>query len=100
MNNEQDYVSKILGLVEEYSRIKYKSAEFIPGKTTIPPSGKVLGADELKYMTESVLEGWLTGGRFNTKFEKRFSRYVGASNTLTVNSGSSANLLALSSLTF
>lgn len=65
----------------------------------IPASGKVLDSDELCAMIDSSLDMWLTAGRFNDKFEKEFAKFLGAKFALTTNSGSSANLLALSALT-
>jgi len=65
----------------------------------VPPSGKVMGATELKYMVDASLDGWLTTGRFNRKFEKKLSEFIGIKHLITVNSGSSANLVAFSTLT-
>ena len=65
----------------------------------VPPSGKVIGAAELKNMVEASLDGWLTTGRFNDAFEKRLADFLGVQFVLTTNSGSSANLLAFSALT-
>lgn len=67
--------------------------------TYIPASGKVLGADELCNMIDASLDMWLTTGRFNDAFEKKFAEYLGVKYALSTNSGSSANLLALSALT-
>ena len=72
---------------------------FQPGITTIPPSGKCLDNSEIKFMIEASLDGWLTTGRFNDMFEKKLSEYLGVNYCLTVNSGSSANLVAFSTLT-
>ncbi|NBY65242.1 MAG: lipopolysaccharide biosynthesis protein RfbH, partial [Betaproteobacteria bacterium] len=65
----------------------------------VPPSGKVLGAEELKNMVEASLDGWLTSGRFNAEFEKKLAAFIGIKHLITVNSGSSANLVAFSTLT-
>lgn len=65
----------------------------------LPVSGKVLGVEELSNMVDASMDMWLTTGRFNDEFEKRFAEYLGVKYSLTVNSGSSANLLALSALT-
>ena len=65
----------------------------------IPPSGKCLGESELLNMIDASLDMWLTSGRFNKEFEEKFSKYLGVKYALTTNSGSSANLLALSALT-
>ena len=90
---------QILELVEQYSALQYAAKPFQAGTSVIPPSGKVLGAAELKNMVEASLDGWLTAGRFNEAFEKRFAEFVGVPYALTTTSGSSANLLALSALT-
>ena len=65
----------------------------------VPPSGKVLGAEELELMVEASLDGWLTTGRFNEAFEQKLARFLGVRHLFTVNSGSSANLVAFSTLT-
>jgi CDP-6-deoxy-D-xylo-4-hexulose-3-dehydrase len=71
----------------------------VPGKSVVPVSGKVIGAKELQLMVEASLDGWLTTGRFNTMFEQRLAKYIGVKHLITVNSGSSANLVAFSTLT-
>ena len=75
---------------------KYK---FIPGKTVIPPSGKLIGFEETKNIILSAFDGWLTTGRFNQEFQEKLANFLKVKNLVTVNSGSSANLLAFSSLT-
>ncbi len=65
----------------------------------LPPSGKLLGEEELLNMIDASLDMWLTTGRFNNQFEEEFAKYLGVKHCLTVNSGSSANLVALSALT-
>jgi CDP-6-deoxy-D-xylo-4-hexulose-3-dehydrase len=90
---------QILDLVEQYSALQYAAKPFSAGSSVIPPSGKVLGAAELKNMVEASLDGWLTTGRFNEAFEKRFAEFVGVPYALTTTSGSSANLLAFTALT-
>lgn len=90
---------QIAELVERYAELQLAPAAFEAGRDAVPPSGKVIGAGELKNMTEAVLDGWLTTGRFNQAFEKRLARYLGRRGVLTTNSGSSANLLAFSALT-
>ncbi|AKO64541.1 lipopolysaccharide biosynthesis protein RfbH [Methylophilales bacterium MBRSG12] len=89
----------ILQLIKSYSDIKYANNTFIAGETFIPPSGKILDYEELMFMTDSVLDGWLTTGRFNNEFEDKLSNFLGVKHLLTTNSGSSANLLAFSALT-
>lgn len=91
---------KILQLVDVYAEAQTSEINsFEPGKTIIPPSGKVIGAGEMKNMVEASLDGWLTAGRFNDAFEKALAKYVGVSYAITVNSGSSANLAAFAALT-
>ena len=72
---------------------------FVPGVTPVPVSGKVIGKEEIKNMIEASLDGWLTTGRFNKVFEKKIADAVGAKIAITVNSGSSANLVAFMTLT-
>jgi len=91
--------NNILDLVNNYSNINFKEKEFIPGISEVPVSGKVIGATELKNMVEASLDGWLTTGRFNQKFEEELANFLGVKCLLTVNSGSSANLIAFSTLT-
>ena len=97
--NQDKIRQQIAQLVDEYAAIQYAPKVFEPGTTVIPPSGKVLDAAELKNMVEASLDGWLTTGRFNEAFEKRLSEYLGVKFLLTTNSGSSANLLAFTTLT-
>jgi CDP-6-deoxy-D-xylo-4-hexulose-3-dehydrase len=91
--------NKILDLVNNYSDINFREKEFIPGVSDVPVSGKVIGASELRNMVEASLDGWLTTGRFNENFEEKLSNFLGIRCLLTVNSGSSANLIAFSTLT-
>ena len=90
---------KISKLVKEYADLQYAKKEFKPGRSIVRVSGKVLGAKELQYMVNASLDGWLTSGRFNRKFEKALSDFIGIKHVITVNSGSSANLVAFSTLT-
>jgi CDP-6-deoxy-D-xylo-4-hexulose-3-dehydrase len=90
---------EISKLVEKFAQEVYTPKPFVPGKMMIPPAGKVIGAKELQMMVEASLDGWLTTGRFNDQFEKRLAQYLGVKHVLTTNSGSSANLLALTALT-
>jgi CDP-6-deoxy-D-xylo-4-hexulose-3-dehydrase len=98
-NNILEIRNEILGLVNDYSNINFKQKEFIPGVSDVPVSGKVIGDLELKNMVEASLDGWLTTGRFNEQFEKKLANFLGTKCLLTVNSGSSANLVAFSTLT-
>ena len=90
---------KILGLVREFATESLARGAFRPGETAVPPAGKVLNADDLASMVDASLDGWLTTGRFNQAFEERLAAYLGVAHARTTNSGSSANLLALSALT-
>lgn len=81
----REYYSKVYGVEKVFDYI--------------PPSGKLLGIEELENMIDATLDMWLTAGRFNDKFEKEFAKYLDIKYSLTTNSGSSANLLALSALT-
>jgi CDP-6-deoxy-D-xylo-4-hexulose-3-dehydrase len=90
---------QIVDLVQQYADVRYAPKPFIPGVTPVPVSGKVIGAQELKLMVEASLDGWLTTGRFNAAFEERLARFLGVKHLITVNSGSSANLVAFSTLT-
>ena len=88
----------IFKLVKQYAKEKYRPTEFVPGQTPVPVSGKVLDSDDLINLVDSSLEGWLTTGRFNTQFEKEILKFLDAKVAITVNSGSSANLVALTTL--
>ncbi|CAN5404516.1 lipopolysaccharide biosynthesis protein RfbH [soil metagenome] len=93
--------SAILQMVGEYARTATPHAPrpFVPGESVVPVSGKVYGAHDMQMLVDSSLDFWLTTGRFNAAFEERLSARLGVRHALTTNSGSSANLLALSSLT-
>jgi len=88
-------------MVGEYARTAAPHAPtpFVPGESAVPVSGKVYGAHDMQMLVDSSLDFWLTTGRFNAAFEERLSARLGVRHALTTNSGSSANLLALSSLT-
>jgi CDP-6-deoxy-D-xylo-4-hexulose-3-dehydrase len=90
---------KISKLVDEYAAISLAKQPFMPGLSVVPPSGKLMGSLELKNMVAASLEGWLTTGRFNAEFEIRLANFIGIKHLITVNSGSSANLVAFSTLT-
>jgi CDP-4-dehydro-6-deoxyglucose reductase, E1 len=91
--------AEIAKLIEEYAGIAFAHQDFLPGVHLVPPSGKKIGVEELKFLVEASLDGWLTAGRFNEEFEERLAAFLGVGYVLTVNSGSSANLLALNTLT-
>jgi CDP-6-deoxy-D-xylo-4-hexulose-3-dehydrase len=91
--------SQINELVQQYADIAYAPKPFVAGQTAVPVSGKVIGTKELQLMVEASLDGWLTTGRFNAMFEERLAKFLGVKYLITVNSGSSANLVAFSTLT-
>ncbi|WP_018403791.1 lipopolysaccharide biosynthesis protein RfbH [Marinobacter gelidimuriae] len=97
--NPQEIRQEISKLVELYASTELAPKAFVPGESVIPPSGKVIGARELQLMVEASLDGWLTTGRFNAEFEEKLAGFIGVNHLLTVNSGSSANLVAFSTLT-
>jgi len=74
--NEAQLREEILALVGRYSEIVHAQKPFVPGKSVIPASGKVVGSNELKLMVEASLDGWLTTGRFNTAFERRLAQFL------------------------
>jgi CDP-6-deoxy-D-xylo-4-hexulose-3-dehydrase len=78
-----------------YAAVVMTPQAFVPGRTPVPPAGKVIGARELELLVESSLDGWLTAGRFNVAFERKLGTYLGRKHVRTTNSGSSANLLAM-----
>ncbi len=90
--------TQIMALADEYSELAYPPLAFSMEKPSVPVSGKVVGAPELRNLIDSSLDLWLTTGRFNDEFEKKLGEFIGARFCLTVNSGSSANLTATSAL--
>jgi CDP-6-deoxy-D-xylo-4-hexulose-3-dehydrase len=98
-NLKQKLRAQIAALVEDYAAIALAPTSFRAGETPVPPSGKLIGSEELKLMVEASLDGWLTTGRFNEEFEKTLAAFLGVKYLITVNSGSSANLVAFSALT-
>ncbi|MDR7091068.1 lipopolysaccharide biosynthesis protein RfbH [Cellvibrio fibrivorans] len=90
---------EIAKLVQQFAEQTTAPKAFVPGESAIPPSGKVVGAREMQLMVEASLDCWLTTGRFNTEFEKKLAEFLGVKYLLSVNSGSSANLVAFSTLT-
>jgi len=99
MKTAEELRLEIADLVQEFADLKYTEKTFKPGRSVVPPSGKVISSTELQYMVDASLDGWLTTGRFNRKFEKELSDFIGIKYLITVNSGSSANLVAFATLT-
>jgi CDP-6-deoxy-D-xylo-4-hexulose-3-dehydrase len=91
--------SKILELVKEYCEQEHSKKKFIPGESVVPVSGKVYDYTDMSNLVEASLDFWLTTGRFNREFEKSLAKFIGVQHALTCNSGSSANLLAVTALT-
>jgi CDP-6-deoxy-D-xylo-4-hexulose-3-dehydrase len=91
--------AQIAELVQQYADITLAPKPFVPGESAVPVSGKVMGARELQLLVEASLDGWLTTGRFNDEFEAALAKRLGVRYAITVNSGSSANLVAFSTLT-
>ena len=88
----------ILDLVGHYAREHHAAKPFVAGQSPVPVSGKVYGEADMRSLVDSALDFWLTTGRFNDAFEAKLAARLGVKHALTTNSGSSANLLALSSL--
>lgn len=99
MDRKSELRSQILGLVAEYHQEAFPKKEFTPGSSAVPVSGKVFDATELQYLVDSSLDFWLTTGRFAAEFEQKLAEWIGVKHCALVNSGSSANLVALSALT-
>ncbi|NTW38274.1 MAG: lipopolysaccharide biosynthesis protein RfbH [Cellulomonadaceae bacterium] len=89
----------ILASVRAYATKSLAPREFVATESTVPVSGKVLDADDMVALVDSSLDGWLTAGRWTTDFQNSLAAYVGTRSASFVNSGSSANLAALSALT-
>jgi len=90
---------QILTLVGDYARLAHATPDFVAGESAVPVSGKVYGAEEMQSLVDASLDFWLTTGRFNDAFEERLARFLDRKYVLTVNSGSSANLVAVTALT-
>jgi CDP-6-deoxy-D-xylo-4-hexulose-3-dehydrase len=100
MANEADELrAGILEKVGKYYAAAFPPREFIPGETPVPISGKVFDAVEIQFLVDAGLDFWLTTGRYAAQFESEFARVFGLRYAMLTNSGSSANLLALSCLT-
>lgn len=91
--------AKILELVGEYHAANWPERAFVPGESSVPVSGKVFDAADLQNLVDASLDFWLTTGRYAAQFEREFAQFFGVRHAMLCNSGSSANLLALSALT-
>ena len=90
---------QILELTAQYHAEKFAAKEFVPGSSVVPVSGKVIDGGDVAAVVDSALDAWFTTGRFAKEFERKLARFVGVRSASLVNSGSSANLVALSALT-
>ena len=90
---------EIAALVEQYHQAAFPAKPFLGGISTLPVSGKVFDADEMQHLVDSSLDFWLTTGRYAEQFETKFAKVMGMKHALLCNSGSSANLLAVTALT-
>jgi CDP-6-deoxy-D-xylo-4-hexulose-3-dehydrase len=97
--NEDTLRREIEERVRALYQLKHRPRPFLPGVTPIPYSGRVFDGDEMATLVESALDFWLTAGPYAARFEREMSEYTGARGTVLVNSGSSANLLAVTALT-
>lgn len=99
MSKSEALRQQILALVQEYYEAEHSQQPFTPGETAVPVSGRVYDAAEMVNLVDSSLEFWLTTGRYAEQFEQEFAHWLGVRHAILCNSGSSANLLALSALT-
>jgi CDP-4-dehydro-6-deoxyglucose reductase, E1 len=99
VTHKEELRRQILDLVGEYCAEAFPTRAFVPGESPVPISGKVFDGAEMRLLVDSSLDFWLTTGRFAEQFEKEFARWFGIRECVLVNSGSSANLVAVSALT-
>ena len=100
MGNKADELrASVSELVRQYYEAAFAEQEFVPGQSQVACAGRVFDAEELVHLVDSSLDFWLTTGRFAARFEREFARFFERREAILVNSGSSANLLALSCLT-
>lgn len=99
MSTADNIREQILALVRQYHKAKFTQKTFNPGKDLIHYAGRVFDAEEVVNLVDAGLDFYLTAGRYAERFETEFAEYLGLSNAMLVNSGSSANLVALTSLT-
>ena len=100
MNPKADQLrSQILSLVAEYHQAAFAKRPFVPGESSIPYAGRVFDEREIRNLVDASLDFWLTTGRFAERFEREFAQWMEVRHCLLVNSGSSANLVALAALT-
>ena len=101
---KKEFTDKVLRLnatsvIPYHYDLVHRPEDFVPGKSPVPVSGRVYGPEEIETLVDSAFDFWLTAGRFSEAFEQRLAEFLGVKHVLTSNSGSSANLLAISALT-
>ena len=99
MSQADQLRERIRAMVGEYYRAAFPAPEFVPGSFPVPVAGRIFDEKELESLVDSSLDFWLTTGRFAEQFEREFAKFTGVREAVLVNSGSSANLLAVSALT-
>src|ERR1700738_5077404 len=99
MDKAEQLRRQILDLTAQYHAEAFPQRPFVSGTSTVPVSGKVIGPEDVCSVVDSALDGWFTTGRFAREFERKLARFVGVRSASLVNSGSSANLVAVSALT-
>ena len=99
MTRATELRAQILGLVREFHAEQFAVRPFIAGESSIPVSGKVFDGEDIASLADATLDFWLTTGRFALEFESKFASFMGTRHAVLVNSGSSANLCALATLT-
>ena len=97
--NSDHLRKEIKGLVRRYYDVNWPEKPFKAGESPIPVAGRVFDSEDLEYLVDAALDFWLTTGRFAREFEREFARFIGVRHSILTNSGSSANLLAVSALT-
>src|SRR5262245_43974425 len=97
--SENPLRASIIEQVRQFYAAELSPSAFVPGETPVQVAGRVFDDEDLAYLVEAALDFWLTSGRFAVEFEASLARAVGVRNAMLVNSGSSANLLALAALT-
>ena len=99
MSDSAEMRREILERVAAYHEEEFGEREFVPGVSPVPVSGRVFDADDMVHLADAALDFWLTAGRYAERFERDFARLLGSRHAILCNSGSSANLLAVSALT-
>ncbi len=99
MSRNNDLRKRILEMADQFYEQEFEKGTFVPGETPVPVSGRVFDAEEIVCLVDSALDFWLTTGRYADQFEREFANFMNARHVILCNSGSSANLLALSALT-